>query len=50
MWGDGFLSVEECAQQMAITVEQVAQLVKRDILRADRDGLVQPAIISGAVE
>jgi hypothetical protein len=47
---DGFLTVEDCAAQMGITVERVVELVKRGILRADRDGYVQQAIISGAVE
>jgi hypothetical protein len=48
MFDDGFLPVEECAAQMGITVERVVEYVKRGVLRADRDGFVQPAILSGA--
>lgn len=47
---DGYLTVEDCAARMGITVERVVELVKRGILRADRDGYVQPAILSGAVD
>lgn len=44
MWDDGYLPLDECAQRMGVTVE----LVRRGILRTDRDGYVQPAILSGA--
>jgi hypothetical protein len=47
---ESFVPVDECAQRMGITVEQVGKLVRRGILRADRSGFVQPAIISGAVD
>jgi hypothetical protein len=50
MFDDGYLPVEECAAQMGVTVERVVQLVHRGILRADRDGCVRPAILSGAVD
>jgi hypothetical protein len=49
-YGDGFLPVEDCAAQMGVSVERLAELVKRGILRADRDGYVQPAILSGAID
>jgi hypothetical protein len=49
VWDDGFVPVEDCAARMGITEQRVVELVKRGILRADRDGYVQPAIISGAV-
>jgi hypothetical protein len=50
MYDDGFLPVEDCAARMGVTVQRVVELVKRGILRADRDGFVQPAILSGAVD
>lgn len=50
MWDDGFLTVEECAARMGITAERVVDYVKRGVLRADREGYVQPAIVSGAIE
>ena len=51
MWGeDGCVTVEECAERMGVSAERVAHLAQRGILRADRDGYVQPAIVSGAVE
>lgn len=50
MIDDGFLPLEECAQRMGVTPERVVDYVRRGILRADRDGYVQPAILSGAVE
>jgi hypothetical protein len=42
-----FVLPEECAARMGITEKQVVDLVRRGVLRA-RDGLVQPAILSGA--
>jgi hypothetical protein len=45
-----FVPVEEAAQRMGITAERVVELVKQGVLRSSRDGLVLPAIISGAVE
>ena len=51
MWGEnGYVTVEECAERMGITAERVVEYVRRGILRADRDGYVQPAIVSGAVD
>lgn len=47
---DGFLPLDECAERMGITVQRVVELVRRGILRADRDGYVQPAILSGGVD
>lgn len=49
-YDDGYLTVEECAERMGITAQRVVDLVKRGVLRASRDGLVQPAIVSGSVE
>jgi hypothetical protein len=46
----GYVPVQECAQRMETPVERIGELVKRGILRADRDGLVQPAILSGAAD
>ncbi len=50
---DDYVSVEECAKRMNISVEQVFELVSSHALRAYRwggwgDVLVQPAILSGA--
>ncbi|WP_161630354.1 hypothetical protein [Mycobacterium sp. UM_CSW] len=50
MWDDGFLPLDECAARMGVTVERVQEYVRRGTLRADRDGYVQPAILSGAVD
>jgi hypothetical protein len=47
---DSMVPVEDCARRMGITVDQVQQLVRRGVLRGDRYGFVQPAILSGAVE
>jgi excisionase family DNA binding protein len=49
-WDDSLLPVEEAAQRMGISVERVVEYVKRGILRATADGLVQVAILSGAVD
>jgi hypothetical protein len=47
---DSFVPLDECAQRMNLTVEQVSKLVRSGVLRSDRWGFVQPAIISGAIE
>lgn len=47
---DDWVSPEECAQRLNLSVEQVLELVQRGILRSNYDGgylLVQPALIAG---
>lgn len=50
---DGWLTAEDCAVLMRITVDQVHALVRRRVLRSTGTGpglLVQPAVLSGAVD
>ena len=44
---DSFVPVEDCAKRMGLSVAKVKELARRGILRADRSGQVQPAILSG---
>jgi excisionase family DNA binding protein len=51
MYDDGYLTPEECATRMGISVDRVLELARRGVLRTTRVGLwVQPAIVSGAVD
>jgi hypothetical protein len=50
---EGYVTVPQCAARMAITQDRVLELVRRGVLRAKTTPfgqLVQPAIVSGAVE
>jgi excisionase family DNA binding protein len=47
---DSWLTVDECAARLGITVERVRELVAARVLRARRDGmltLVEPALVPG---
>lgn len=44
----GFVDEEEAARRMGVSTARVRELVKRGVLRS-RDGLVQTAIVSGAI-
>ena len=46
---DGYVLIDDAAQQMGLTVNQVSELVRRRVLRGD-DVWVQPALISGAIQ
>lgn len=51
--GGEWLAVDDCARRMGCTLERVLDLVRRRALRtrhASGVTLVQPAIVSGAVE
>jgi len=43
---DGFVSVEEAAEQMGVTVAEVEDAVGRWLLEADEHGRVRPAVVS----
>jgi len=42
-----FVPIEECAKRMGLTTQEIVNLVNRRVLRHNRFGNVQPAIISG---
>ncbi|WP_163685905.1 hypothetical protein [Mycolicibacterium gadium] len=48
-----WLTVEDCARRMRVSQDQVLDMVRRRVLRTRHQWgvtLVQPAIVSGAVE
>jgi hypothetical protein len=47
-YDDGYCDEEEAARRMGVSIKRVRELVRRGVLRG-RDGLVQPAVISGAI-
>jgi len=47
---DSFVPLDEAAKRMNLTVEQVSRLVRSGVLRSDRYGFVQPAVVSGAID